>query len=153
KERNLDGAVRAFEAAAALQPDHFWARCYLGFCYLHLRQWDRARSSLAVCLIRRPELVWPYLLSGFAHTELGAWVAAEADFHHVEQLLRDRPNEAARYALHANRGGLRLRRGEFAGAEADFREAARRRPESYVPHGNLARLYLRQGRFAEADRE
>src|SRR5207302_6318849 len=138
-----------------------------------LRHWDRARGSLTVCLVQRPEFVWPYLLRGLAHAEMQAWVAAEADFHAAEKLLEKEPNEAARYALHVNRGGLHLRQAlaatpasvldlssllafvqarqaRLGQAEADFRQAIRLRPGEYLPYVDLARVCRAGGRPAEA---
>jgi tetratricopeptide (TPR) repeat protein len=150
---DLAGAVRAFESAAALDVRHFWAQCALGVCYLRLSQWDRARACLTVCLVQRPGFVWGHLLRGYAHTELRAWVAAANDFREAERLLGERPPSGARYSLHVNRGGLRLRQGKLEEAAEDFRTAIRLRPDIYVSHVNLARVCQKQNDPAGAERQ
>jgi tetratricopeptide (TPR) repeat protein len=153
RRNDFAGAVRAFESAVGLQPGHFWAECYLGVCNLHLSRWDRARASLSICLLQRPDFVWAHLLRGYAHTELEAWVAADADFDRAEQLLREQSDDVARYSLHVNRGGLRLRQGKRREAAEEFRAAIRLRPDGYVPHVNLARVLQQQNKPEEAERE
>jgi tetratricopeptide (TPR) repeat protein len=146
-------AVRAFEAAVGQQADHFWAECHLGSCYLFLRQWEKAVACLTVCVVQRPDFVWPHLLRGYAHCRLDAFTAAEADFRRAEGLLDRSPNEPARYVLSVNRGLLRVRQRRPAEAAAEFRRAAVLRPDSYVPHVNLARVLREQGQAEEAARE
>jgi serine/threonine protein kinase/predicted Zn-dependent protease len=153
RRREFHEAVRAFENAVGLQADHFWAQCYLGSCYLFLRQWEKAAACLTVCLVERPDFVWPHLLRGYAHCRLETFAAAEADFRHAERLLDHSPNEAARYALSVNRGLLRVRQGRSEEAAAEFRRAAALMPDSYVPHVNLARVLREQGKAEESARE
>ncbi len=142
--------MRAFENAVGLQADHFWAQCHLGSCYLFQREWEKAAACLTVCLVERPDFVWPHLLRGYAHCRLDAFAAAEADFRHAEGLLDRSPNEAARYVLSVNRGVLRVRQRRPEEAAAEFRRAADLMPDSYVPHVNLARVLREQGHAEEA---
>src|SRR5262249_4203782 len=79
-----------------------------------------------------------------------AFVAAEADFGHAEDLLDRSPNEPARYALCVNRGLLRFRERRLDEAAAEFRRAVALRPDLYVPYVNLARVRRAQGRREEA---
>jgi tetratricopeptide (TPR) repeat protein len=148
---DLAGAARDFESAAGLRPGHFWAQCHLGACRLGLRDWDGAAASLTVCLVLRPEVVWPHLLRGYAHTQKGAFVAAEADFRHADGLLARAPDPAARYALLVNRAQLRYQQRRLDDAAADFRHAAELGPKRYVPLVGLARVLQARGLPTEAD--
>jgi tetratricopeptide (TPR) repeat protein/predicted Ser/Thr protein kinase len=150
---DLKGALASFRAAVGLDPGHFWAQCCLAACHLRLREWGQAASALTVCLVQRPDFVWARLLRGFAHRELGAFPAAEADFERARCALEDTPNDTSLYVLLVNRGVLRLRQGHLTGAEDDLRQAAGLQPDNFVPPLNLARVYQRQGRAAEAARQ
>jgi tetratricopeptide (TPR) repeat protein len=151
KQNDPAGALRRFEQALARQPDQFWAQCCLAVCCLRLGQWDRARDGLTVCLGRQPDLVWLYLLRGFAHRERGDLRAAEADCTAAAAVLRRLPNDEARYVLLVNRAVLRFRQGRLAAAADDLRTAAGLRPGRYEAHLNLARVYRKLNRLAKAE--
>jgi tetratricopeptide (TPR) repeat protein len=146
-------AVRSFESAVGKQADHFWGEFCLARCYVDLKEWDKARAALTTCLVIRREVVWAHLLRGYVHREIGALVAAEADFQNAEALLGERDEEEARLVLHLNRGLLRLRQGRTEGAIAETRAAARLRPDDWEPHLNLARMYEQMKRKGEAEAE
>jgi tetratricopeptide (TPR) repeat protein len=147
------GAIRAFESAVGLRPDDFWSELLLARCYADLKEWDKARACLTVCLVVRPKVVWPYLLRGYVHREMGALVAAEADFSTAEALLADRDDPAARFSLSVNRGLLRLRQGWRDDAITDMKAAVRLRPDDWGPHLNLARVYEQAKQKDEAEKE
>src|SRR5262249_10907053 len=91
RQGQLPAAIRRFEEALWLQPDHFWARYFLAVCYLreaiglqrpaeaHAAA-NAARDSLTVCIDKRPDFPWPYVLRGFAHGRLQEFAFAEKDF-------------------------------------------------------------------------
>ena len=153
RQQDLPRAVQKFESAVNLQPNHFWAQCYLGVCHLKMRQWRLARSCFTVCLALRPRLVWPHILRGYANREVHAWSAAEVDFGRAAALLERQPDDSARYGLLVNRGSLRLDQKMPEQAAADFLEAERARPAEYLPHVNLAEAYQRLKRPVDADRQ
>jgi tetratricopeptide (TPR) repeat protein len=113
---DLRRASAAFERAVAAEPGHFWAHCYLAVCCLRSGRPGEARAALTVCVDRKPEFVWGWLLRGYAFRELGAFTAAERDFRRAEALLARQPNDEARYALLVNRGVLHFREEEAATA-------------------------------------
>ena len=55
-------AIVAFESALQLQPDHFWARYYLGLSWLKTQRPDQAVTCLTSCLGQRRDFPWAYLL-------------------------------------------------------------------------------------------
>jgi tetratricopeptide (TPR) repeat protein len=147
---DLAGAIRHFDRALRLKPDHFWARYYLAVCHLNADRPDLADVSLTACLGQKPGFLWAYLLRGFARGALGDFEAAEADFREAEQLG---PNADARYALLVNRGAARLEQGRFADAVGDLEEAVHLKPDHYRAHVNLALLFKRQRKLVESRAE
>jgi tetratricopeptide (TPR) repeat protein len=152
KQGDLPRAIGAYEQAVRLQPDHFWGHCCLARCLIEQKQWERARTSLSVCQVVRPDAVWPHLLRGFVNGQLHAFADAGEDFKRAEALLQDRPGPVARYGFYVHRGVLRFEAGEPAAAASDFREAIRLQPDLFMAYLNLARVCQRQGRPEEADK-
>jgi tetratricopeptide (TPR) repeat protein len=153
RRRDLPAALRAFESAVAVQADHFWAAFCLARCYADLKEWDKARASLTVCLVARPDVVWAHLLRGYVHREMGAFDAAEIDFGKAATLLDAGDDPEARFALHLNRGLLRWRQGRTEEAMSETVAAARVRRDSWEPHLNLARMYEQSEQTAAAEKE
>jgi tetratricopeptide (TPR) repeat protein len=149
-EGRLADAVRHFDSALALQPSHYGAHYALAVCYLKLHSprpdlrrahLALARANLTFCIYQQPRRIWPYLLRGFAHGELGEFEAARADFARVEEALRHEPNEAAHYGVLVNRGVIRILQKDLAGAVDDLTRAVRLKPEDYPAYVNLAQAY------------
>jgi tetratricopeptide (TPR) repeat protein len=142
-------AMRAFQNALRLQPNHFWARYFLAVGYLRVQpsRADLARDSLTACLSQRRDLPWLYILRGFAHGQLELFQAAEEDF---TKALEQQPNEDALYALFVNRGVLLGRQRKLAPALADLKRAIALQPKSYQAYANLAKVYQQQKQFATA---
>ena len=65
-------ALKEFDLALRLQPDHFWAHCLSAICAVQTRQPERAKLSLGVCLQQEPGFIWLYVLRGFASGEAAA---------------------------------------------------------------------------------
>jgi tetratricopeptide (TPR) repeat protein len=101
----LAQACRDFESALFLQPNHFWAQYGFAFCCLRLGRLAEAKAGLTACLGHRRDFAWLYALRGFVHAELGEFSAAELDF---DRALALKPDATTRYAVHANRGVLRV---------------------------------------------
>src|SRR5262249_39191760 len=131
----------------------FWAYFFQALAYQQLQRPADARADLTVCVARRPDFIWSYLLRGFLHGEVGAqasaaaektsaFPSAEADLDRAETL---HPDAAARYVLLVNRGVLRIRQQRYPDAVAVLREAIRLDPAQYQAHANLAEAYRKQG--------
>jgi tetratricopeptide (TPR) repeat protein len=147
------GAIQALESAIGLSPQDFWSELLLARCYADQKEWEKASSCLTVCLVVRPEVVWARLLRGYVYREIGAFVAADADFAKADELLAASADPAARFSLCLNRGLLRLRQGRMDEAIADMEAAAQLQPDDWSPHLNLARAYEQAERKDEAERE
>jgi serine/threonine protein kinase/Tfp pilus assembly protein PilF len=150
---DLDPAMAAFENAVIEQPNHFWARCSLAFCYLAKKDWDRARAELAFCIGQRPDSIWPHLLRGFTYQELRDFTRADADFQRAQALLERFPNANAQYVLLVNRGVLRFRQDRLDDAANDLQSALQLAPGEWIVHLNLGHVYQKQNRMDEAKAE
>ncbi len=153
-------ARRYFAFVLRDQPSHFWAHCLLAACDLNDRpaRPAEAKAYLTGCLQTHPDLIWLYLLRGFASGQMAAtastsaeadaeFEAAEADFRHA---LRRDPFGRFRYALLANRGLVRLRARKFEEAAADLSEAIQLSPDDYTAYVTLAQVYRGQRKLDPA---
>jgi eukaryotic-like serine/threonine-protein kinase len=137
-------AIKEFDQVLERAPGHFWAQYLDAICLLRQGRPAEARTLLSACLAERADFVWLYLLRGFAHEELQAWGAADADFQKASQLPLD---ENAHYVLAVNRGVLRVRQERFEDAITDLKSAIERKPNAYQAYANLAQAYRRSGKM------
>jgi tetratricopeptide (TPR) repeat protein len=147
KTGELDQAIRDLERAVRLQPNHFWAEYFLGICYLKKHRPAEARASLNACLGLRSDFICTYLLRGFAHAELQEYRAAEEDY---DKALHLNPADEDKYAIHVNRGVMRIRQGLLAEGMADLERAIESKPSQYQGYVNLAQGYEKRNEFAKA---
>ncbi|MBI5757532.1 MAG: tetratricopeptide repeat protein, partial [Planctomycetales bacterium] len=135
---NFDEAIKEFEQVLQSQPDHFWAQYLGGLCLLQQGRHLEAKTVLTACLGQGRDYVWLYLNRGFAHIELKAFDAADADFQKALQMPLD---EISRYALLVNRGVLRIKQERFDDAIVDLNEAIQLKPAAYPAFVNMALAY------------
>jgi eukaryotic-like serine/threonine-protein kinase len=149
KQGRAPEAIRAFESAVVLQPDHFWARYFLSVSYLMSERQHPglAKTHLTNCINQRPDFMWLYLLRGFAHTKLKAFQDAEKDF---DEALKLSKSKDALHVLHANRGLFRLEQRRFKEAVEDLKRAIELKPDKYQAYVSLARVYQEQKQWDEA---
>jgi tetratricopeptide (TPR) repeat protein len=141
-------ANQEFRRALQLNSRHFWTNYFLGICCVTSAKHEVAVAHFAVCQGQRPEMVWVYLLRGFALGQIEDYAAAEADF---DRALSLKPSAAARYVLYNNRGVMRVGRKEsWAKGVEDLRQAAALRPDQYQAQNSLAEAYRLNGRLDEA---
>lgn len=124
--------------------DNFWARYFLSLCYIRMNRADLARDNLTTCLSVHNDIVWIYLMRGFALSQMEDFKGAEADFADALKLLDKQPNEDARYVLYNNRAIMRVGQKNFEGAAADLREAIALRPRQYQAYASLAQTFRMQ---------
>ena len=142
REGKIDGAIRCFQEALRLSPDHFVALQNLGNAYRQSNQWDDARATLEHALKIRPR-------DPEANYSLGMVFAQTGDATRALEYLKRalQANPAYPEALN-NLGILYLRTRRRDEAVAQFQEAIRVAPGFDQAYLNLARVY-----DVEGDRE
>ncbi|MGA8619754.1 MAG: FG-GAP-like repeat-containing protein [Candidatus Sulfotelmatobacter sp.] len=135
REGRTDEAIRSFQQALHLRPDHLVALNNLGNAYRQQRRWEEARKIFEHSLEVSPN-------DPEANYCLGM-VFAQADdtaraYEHLQQALKFRPGYPE--ALN-NLGILYLRTHRRDEAVASFEECIRIAPEFDQPYLNLARVY------------
>jgi serine/threonine protein kinase/tetratricopeptide (TPR) repeat protein len=141
RRASFEEAIAEFNQVLQMRPAHFWAQYLDALCLLRLHRSAEARAQLTACLAQRADFVWIYLLRGFAHGELQAFDAAEADFQKALQMPLD---ANARYVLFVNRGVLRVRQDRLDDAIADLQKAIKLMPNEYQAYVNLAQAHRRR---------
>jgi tetratricopeptide (TPR) repeat protein len=170
KRREWKKAITHLEAAIPLQTDFFWAQCLLAICHLQIGEPANARMGLNLCLQKKPDRPWLYMLRAIASGTLaqaesaragvGAGAAdlasqqyqyAEADFRRAFELLGDKTDRAdLHYAVLLDRGMMQLLRDDLKSAAADFQEAIKRNDRRYEAFADLGQVYQREGRTEAA---
>jgi tetratricopeptide (TPR) repeat protein len=152
KQGNVAEAMRSFEGALEHSPGgFFWAQYFLAVCYLRQGEPAQAKHLLTNCLTQHGDLVWIYLMRGFAHGQGGEYDAAERDFNEALKLLKAEPipQRDALYVLYANRAIMRIRQDKPQKIQEgidDFQKAIEQKPNEYEPYASLAQVYQLQGR-------
>ncbi len=110
----------------------------------------RARYPEAEARFRRALALAPYW--HYIHSNLAICLAAEGNIAAAaaehDEAVRDAPDDAGPYLW---RGRFRAKRGDLAGATADFRAAVERNPSAFTEAACLAACLTRAGAAAEAD--
>lgn len=140
----IDEAIRCFQQALQLNPDHLVALNNLGNAYRQQKNWDAARKTFERALEVRPT-------DSEANYGLGM-VYAQADdrtraYQYLQQALRSRPDYPE--ALN-NLGILYLRTQRRDNAVANFEECIRVAPGFDQAYLNLARVYSIEGAAEKA---
>jgi serine/threonine protein kinase len=81
-EGNLKEAIRCYELARRLQPDHFYSTYFLAM-RLRMPEIDRVPEAVQLfsgCIALRPDDIPSYIFLGLCHMQLGLIAEAEADF-------------------------------------------------------------------------
>src|SRR5262249_53141125 len=66
KRGRYPDAIKEFEIALRLKPDHFWAKCLMGISYIQTGRFEAAKSCVTDCHEADPGFAWLYLIRGFA---------------------------------------------------------------------------------------
>ncbi len=160
KQREPIAAIRCFNDALRLQPDHFWAQCLSAICWLQLKRPVEAGAGLNACLKRDPEFAWLYILRGFASSLIPPsagpeevairYEAAQSDYRVAMELLGRKPNDDLRYIVLVNRGVLRFQHAMLEESAKDLQAAIRLNDRSSQAYAELAIVYRKQGKLDEA---
>jgi tetratricopeptide (TPR) repeat protein/tRNA A-37 threonylcarbamoyl transferase component Bud32 len=144
----LPQAIHEFRGAVEINAKDFWAHYFLGICYVMSDELQAAVESFTSCQSLRPEVIWIYLLRGFALGQIEDYAAAERDFERAERTLLLEPDLARRYVFYTNRGLTRVLQDERRDdGVKDLKEAVKLRPDKYEPLASLAEAYALGGRL------
>jgi len=145
---NVRKAGEEYAKALQLRPDFFWARYYLAYCDIRLGEPARARDNLTACARDKTNIVWIYLMRGYAEGQLKNFESAEKDF---QTALALNPKENEFYVLYNNRGVMRLDQKErFDEGMQDLQNAAALCPKKYNAFASLADAFARQKKWSDA---
>jgi tetratricopeptide (TPR) repeat protein len=152
-QRQWARASQEFRQALQSDPEHFWARYFLGICYVMSEQFPEAVGHLTLCERRHPELTWIYLLRGFALGKLQRFEEAEDDFNKASKMANQEKSKATLYALYNNRGVMRVfetNKAVRAKGVEDLKKATVLFSDKYDAWYSLAQAYLLDDQFDEA---
>ncbi|MFZ0307396.1 MAG: FG-GAP-like repeat-containing protein [Candidatus Sulfotelmatobacter sp.] len=139
RENRTDQAVRCFEEAVRLSPDHLITLNNLGNAYRQLKNWDRARSTFERALEVNPTDPEANYGLGMVFAQVNK---TEGAYEFLQRALKSRP--AYPEALN-NLGILYLRTQRRDEAVASFEECIRIAPAFDQSYLNLARVYNVEG--------
>ncbi len=144
REGHTDEAIRNFQRALQIDPDHVIALENLGNAYRQSKRWDDAKSVLQRAVQLSPD-------SPEANYGLGMVFAQLADTEHAYEYLQKALAARPAYpeALN-NLGILYLRTQRQDQAESSFKESIRVAPSFDQAYLNLARLYALEGEPQQA---
>jgi tetratricopeptide (TPR) repeat protein len=144
REGQTDEAIRQFQQALQLDPDHFIALENLGNAYRQAKRWDGAKATLQRALQLNPDSAEANYAMGMAYAQTDD---ADRAYDYLQKAVAEKP--AYPEALN-NLGVLYLRKNQPADAEKSFKEAIRVAPSFEQSYFNLARLYAIEGNNAAA---
>jgi tetratricopeptide (TPR) repeat protein len=132
-------AIRSFEEALELAPDHVEARRNLGLAYLELGNSDQAKAYVTEAIRLDPHDAWSFLLLGNI-----AW-KQERDYdlaiRYYQKAYENKPDDP--YLLN-NYGAVLAEHQQYAEAEIFLRRAMAAQPDYPNPYLALAVLHLNQ---------
>jgi tetratricopeptide (TPR) repeat protein len=144
RDGNTDEAIRFFQKALAINPDHAVALQNLGNAYRQKKDWDAAKKTLEHALALNPEDAEANYGLGMVYAQMNDTGRA---YGYLQQALAARP--AYPEALN-NLGILYLRTGRGEEAKKSFAESIRVAPGFEQAYLNLARVYAIEGDKASA---
>ncbi len=155
---DLDEAIRSYQAALRLQPNHYNSLYFLAIRLStdKLKRWPEAIAYFTACIALRPDNYGAYISRGASYVELGRLDAAEADYEAARALAK---NDLNRIKIMIHIAILYVYRGEYSKAEpllVQAREVSRRvlgedDPLTLSSWNNLGMLYCKQGQYAKSE--
>jgi tetratricopeptide (TPR) repeat protein len=141
---DLQGAIEAHEAAAALDPAYAQAHANLISLHSEAGNWAQVEEHYRAVVALGFGLADANFDYGVAHERQGHWNLAEAAYRRAIAIQSD--HTPARINL----GRALERKRDFAGAADEFRRAIESRPADRLAHYDLARMLVNLGKPHEA---
>ena len=175
RRRNLDDAMKAYEAALEVEPNHFWSRLQLGRCLLSAGRVNEAVATLSTCVGMRPQSPWAYSARAPALAFQKRFDAAIEDLDSAlamkPEFLPAKLNRGWVYWQHKDYqqaiddledvlaasqdrglieaalylGQLHFERGDFSSAARYFEQFAEANPSTSIVHRQLATSHVMLG--------
>lgn len=139
-------AVKALEAAAAIDNEHPGVCRDLGTALFHEKRFPEARRYLEDAVLQAPDDADALLALGNCLLALGRPEDAEEHFHNLNDLCPDNP------AVHHNLGVCSFRQNRLLEGIAHCEAALRIDPHYVLSLRKLSRAYLQVGRWNDARR-
>ncbi|MGE3805480.1 MAG: protein kinase [Gemmataceae bacterium] len=154
-------AIEHLQKAVELQNDHYWSNYTLARIFLEGGRWDAAVARLSACIQQQPGFGWAYPLRAHAHSMLGEYELAEADFNYADKKVDD---DEIRYSAYVNWGLMHHRHAqllernkhdaraaeELARAVNRYQQAIKLVPDQFQAYANLSQVYQQEGKLDEA---
>jgi serine/threonine protein kinase/Flp pilus assembly protein TadD len=156
---DLDEAIRSYQAALRLQPNHYNSLLFLAM-RLATDKINRRPEAIAYftgCIALRPDHIWPYENRGSCYEKLGRVDAAQADFEAALAVAKTAPDRCESMAA---LGKHYLTTGRTAEAIRLLEESLKlsiatfgpNHEQTFGPRNSLGEAYRKAGRTAEAIR-
>ena len=144
KQRDLDGAARAYAKAVELNPENAEARCNLGICYSDKGMLQEAETHIRKAVELRPE-------SKDIRRNLGLVLSRQRRFPEAVVCYRKAVEIDPRFVeAHVNLGSALVEMGQLDQAVGVFRKVLSLQPKHAQAHFELGRLLLLRNEFPEA---
>jgi serine/threonine-protein kinase len=155
---DLDEAIRSYQAALRLQPNHYNSLYYLAIRLGtdKVNRWPEAIAYFTACIALRPDSFGACISRGNCLMHLGDLDGAKADFEAAQALAKNDLNREEAMGL---LGGVHLARQEYSkaeplllrGLEAERRGKGEEHSDTLRSMNTLAFLYAQQGKLDKAE--
>lgn len=139
-----DAAIRHYEMALEISPDHVNARYNMGNAYVRKKMYDEAIEHYQRAISIRPQTVEAHLNLANAYAEMRLYDSAEAEY---KTALEYDPDH---FDAITNLAGMYKDTGRFSDAEELYRRALEIRPSDPESHSSLGVALAGQGMLDEA---
>ena len=139
-------AEAQFAAAIKIRPEYWATYRSLGYLLMKERRYDEAVRAFTKVTERQPDSTMGYQLLGNAHSQLGDFDAARADYEAANR-------RGGSPATSSSLGTVAYYQGRYADAARQYLDAIAQRPNNGKTHWNLADAYRRLDRQDEARSE
>lgn len=138
------GAIAAFEAALASEPEHYEIHHYLGMAYAQEQFWKKAVDAYQRSLALMPDNIEALYSLGVAHFRMDAWEAAVTP---LQQVVALSPQHARGYEV-LGKAQVKLRK--YADAVDTLTKALALKPNAAGTYQELGTAYLNLKAYPEA---
>lgn len=141
---NNEQAIVSFEAALAIEPDHYEILHYLGMSYTQDESWKKAVDVYKRALRLKSDSIEVFYSLCLVYFNLNQWTDAEA---HLKQVITLSPHHARGYEL---LGKVYIKLRQYPDAVKILTKALELKPNSPGNYNELGNAYLKIKSYPEA---